>query len=809
MSNSSSVFYSQINTGFPLVGKDNDSSVFKQNFTNIQTSLELLDSSLTQLEGNAVKLSSNNDFDFNQITRAQFANCGDTIADYSNQLQSTTVVVDYAQGGYQKFSIDKGLTQFTVINWPVGLISGRIVVAVKRGSDEETLITFGSGAVNLSQAQWPVKLNSDVQLFEIVSDNGLYYVKHLNNYVNFSDISSENVTANQFSATNATITDSLTIGTNTYTTGSGNATVVTDGSSSGRIALVPDVVTTTVTSAETDSPTDITATKFGVVSAKGILVGARFTLPNLDRVFSVLSVDTTKNTVTTQPFSVGITEHTISFYNPTFEDQSSVLSLARDSYTTNSPITMFSRKNDKYGDGFVNPTLQSLTVTFDDYAGDPTAINKLRFFTDNVDRTFESKIEVMGTSKFNDHIEFARGKTIGSSDGTIVLGDLRQSVIDSKNVKVGVGRFTLGTEDLVTEYYGVASESENLFFASPQFVAIGSMGNLGVFDSASLRPAGDRALSLGVSNCKWSTIHSQEANIGNDSGSVLISGAGIKPANLNSNLGDTSYPWNQVHAQVFISGSLPDSVSSPEIFGAMGVDYANLSGFGNGAFFVGRLGDGPKLGMLPGDPNILCAGAFLPFGNNMYSLGGVERQWGSVHTKAFWTGGMGLVELDTTNSYQQGLNSMFVGLAGDASRAYALFTTSTEIKMHGSVVPHPGTPFSLGKSTLPWKDVWAINSVIQTSDASLKTNIKAVELGLDFVNKLRPVQYSWKNGDEHTNYGFIAQEVGAVLDDSGATNTAMWVDVDGTQHLRYTELLAPIVKAIQQLTARVDELSKR
>jgi len=47
------------------------------------------------------------------------------------------------------------------------------------------------------------------------------------------------------------------------------------------------------------------------------------------------------------------------------------------------------------------------------------------------------------------------------------------------------------------------------------------------------------------------------------------------------------------------------------------------------------------------------------------------------------------------------------------------------------------------------------------SDATLKTNVQDLSLGLDFIIKLRPVTFDWINdkAEQGTQYGFIAQEV--------------------------------------------------
>ena len=147
-------------------------------------------------------------------------------------------------------------------------------------------------------------------------------------------------------------------------------------------------------------------------------------------------------------------------------------------------------------------------------------------------------------------------------------------------------------------------------------------------------------------------------------------------------------------------------------------------------------------------------------------------------------------------------------------------------------------------------DVFTHDGSVETSDVTQKTDVTDTPLGLDFLKSLRPVQFRWNDGTRH-HQGFIAQEVETVLnavDGVTASNQGMWcvkeidndrlelVDVeyeqememaDGTtkvetltrtdkvihenpttyeQGLRYNELMAPLVKAVQELATRLEAL---
>lgn len=164
----------------------------------------------------------------------------------------------------------------------------------------------------------------------------------------------------------------------------------------------------------------------------------------------------------------------------------------------------------------------------------------------------------------------------------------------------------------------------------------------------------------------------------------------------------------------------------------------------------------------------------------------------------------------------------------------------------GSLFPLADNAYQLGNgASFRWSSVWAANGTIQTSDLRTKDNIQEASLGLDFINALRPVSYTWKQGGvevirqvyrdaegnevdgnaegaipaeiitkdkvgTRTHWGLIAQEVKQAVDEAGV-DFAGWVlsdfdDKDSQQALRYDQFISPLIKAVQELTARVKAL---
>jgi hypothetical protein len=157
--------------------------------------------------------------------------------------------------------------------------------------------------------------------------------------------------------------------------------------------------------------------------------------------------------------------------------------------------------------------------------------------------------------------------------------------------------------------------------------------------------------------------------------------------------------------------------------------------------------------------------------------------------------------------------------------------------------PYLDAESDIGLTTYKWRTIRSNNGTIQTSDIRKKTNISDSDLGLNFINLLRPVKYNNKydpkvpevdennqpildeNGNRITkpgyaytgsryHYGFIAQEVKATLDEIGIGSTfAGWTlddekDENSYQGLSYDKFIAPMAKAIQELSNMVESLQQ-
>ena len=234
-----------------------------------------------------------------------------------------------------------------------------------------------------------------------------------------------------------------------------------------------------------------------------------------------------------------------------------------------------------------------------------------------------------------------------------------------------------------------------------------------------------------------------------------------------------------------------------------------------------------------------------PYSDGVGSLGNTEYRWNNLYIN-------GNANFASGTTYR--INS-----SGDAFlNGYGV---SGGYGVTSNWSPRENGGYSLGISSRRWSAVWADDSTINTSDFRLKKDIVDSQLGLNFINLLRPISYKWKKTDvkevfEETtevvekrgdnkieipvsvpkvigidengksiiettsregardHYGFVAQEVKQALDEIGTGDLfAGWVlddhtDPESRQNLRYTEFISPMVKAIQELSDMVESLQQ-
>jgi hypothetical protein len=98
--------------------------------------------------------------------------------------------------------------------------------------------------------------------------------------------------------------------------------------------------------------------------------------------------------------------------------------------------------------------------------------------------------------------------------------------------------------------------------------------------------------------------------------------------------------------------------------------------------------------------------------------------------------------------------------------------------------------------------------VFTTSDLNKKNNIVSCDLGMDFMDTLRPVSFTYTDNPDKVFYGFVAQEVKAALelDDKVPERYGLWTEEQDTQFLSLQELISPLVKSLQEVHTRLRQV---
>ncbi len=215
-----------------------------------------------------------------------------------------------------------------------------------------------------------------------------------------------------------------------------------------------------------------------------------------------------------------------------------------------------------------------------------------------------------------------------------------------------------------------------------------------------------------------------------------------------------------------------------------------------------------------------------------------------VETKSdgVWVGGPSSCQIHcyTGTTYRGSVyanTSDYIGFLDHSGNWVIQAQRDTETEFHATnIVSDADDAYNVGTSSKRWDNIYATNGTIQTSDRNEKNTIVDSDLGLSFVNKLKPVSYKF-NGKTRTHYGLIAQDVETTLSDISKTTTDFagfiksdtpeikWRDKEtlpegksvgdvryaaGTKYgLRYTEFIGPLVKAVQELSTEVETLKTK
>jgi hypothetical protein len=160
---------------------------------------------------------------------------------------------------------------------------------------------------------------------------------------------------------------------------------------------------------------------------------------------------------------------------------------------------------------------------------------------------------------------------------------------------------------------------------------------------------------------------------------------------------------------------------------------------------------------------------------------------------------------DTLGNMNGGENTA-VGYNAGTPAAPQVWTNTTSLG--NGALPTGSNQVTLGNASVATIRA-QVTTITALSDVRDKTNIKPLELGLEFINLIDPVEFTWKTRegsarDGEREAGFIAQELKAAQTKAGADWLGLVLEANPDRMEATPGKLLPImVKAIQELSAKV------
>lgn len=161
----------------------------------------------------------------------------------------------------------------------------------------------------------------------------------------------------------------------------------------------------------------------------------------------------------------------------------------------------------------------------------------------------------------------------------------------------------------------------------------------------------------------------------------------------------------------------------------------------------------------------------------------------------------------------------------ESNSGYVSLVAAGHISMKSDVLPGGSDTYTLGSSSYKWKDVYSVNSEINTSDRTKKNSIEYDITGYEkLFDLLKPCSYKLNDGTSNRKHiGMISQDVEKALETAGLTTQDFAgfikspaqdekgnvIEGEYDYALRYGEFIGLCISEIQKLKTRVDELERK
>ena len=353
-------------------------------------------------------------------------------------------------------------------------------------------------------------------------------------------------------------------------------------------------------------------------------------------------------------------------------------------------------------------------------------------------------------------------------------------------------------------------------------VFIGAASGSGTWVTAESKQnvaVGSSTMTGAMNNCNFNTV------VGYLSGGALTTADGNTCIGWSSNKLATDASWNTSMGSYSLfqnrSGLKNVAIGYGTMYGY--VETTNTKGFNTAVgseagFYLGvnaerntfvgsKSGQGVSSTVLVGGDNT-CIG----------EQSGLLLQ-GAAHSNTFVGGTAG-------NTTTIGVENTLLGFACDAQDADA----ENQVVIGNNLTGTKDNAVFIGNDTSHIENDFNSDATWNhSSDRRQKKDIKDDSLGLSFINDLRTVTYKHKSpsefpqewdaynpddkepmGGDKVIHGFIAQEVKEALDKADVDTFQGWDGgSDGRQRVSFEAFVMPLIRAVQELSAKVDELDKK
>jgi hypothetical protein len=189
--------------------------------------------------------------------------------------------------------------------------------------------------------------------------------------------------------------------------------------------------------------------------------------------------------------------------------------------------------------------------------------------------------------------------------------------------------------------------------------------------------------------------------------------------------------------------------------------------------------------------------------NSMISIGDIVGSLAPDYAIARWKISSGGTSMEPMFAVRYAEPTIILGKSEIRDISGTSGTNPEKLEVKGALIPSIWNGYSLGSSTKVWTDIYAFSGSVNSSDLRLKKDITPIAYGLEYVLKLNPVSYKFKDYTVNDNirFGFIAQELDKVLPNS----VVVGKETDSTYlGVRYDEIIPVLTKAIQEQHAIIE-----